>query len=229
MKKIFLLMFAAAAALGSWAQSATISATATSDKLSVALTNESDNFVAFQMDIVLPAGVTVANDGKAVTLNDKRLTAADFSGTAIAGADNANFVIAYNVIDNTKVRVIAYNLENRALEGTEGELFSMAFSGTASDNFSVENVKFVTVDGLAEVDLKAVQSEAGNAGLIGDVNMDEEVDIYDLILLVQYVNEEIDIEDPDVDFSLENANVKADEDIDIFDITALVELINAEE
>lgn len=170
-------MFAAAAALGSWAQStAAVSATATSDKLSVALTNESEAFVAFQMDIVLPEGVTVANDGNAVTLNDQRLTAAAFSGTAIAGAENANFVIAYNVIESSKVRVIAYNLENRPLAGTEGELFSMAFSGSASENFSVENVKFVTVEGLAEVDLEAVQSELGSDVLLGDVNMDGVVD-----------------------------------------------------
>lgn len=190
MKKIFLLMFAAAAALGSWAQStAAVSATATSDKLSVALTNESEAFVAFQMDIVLPEGVTVANDGNAVTLNDQRLTAAAFSGTAIAGAENANFVIAYNVIESSKVRVIAYNLENRALAGTEGELFTVAFTGTATGDFTVQNVKFVTKDALAEVDLEAVQSQLGSDKLLGDINMDGTVDGDDVAAAVSiYLN-----------------------------------------
>lgn len=224
MKKIFLLMFAAAAALGSWAQStAAVSATATSDKLSVALTNESDAFVAFQMDIVLPEGVTVANDGNAVTLNDKRLTAAAFSGTAIAGAENANFVIAYNVMESSKVRVIAYNLENRALAGTEGELFTVAFTGTATGDFTVQNVKFVTKDALAEVDLGTITSEPGTAGKIGDVDNSGEVNVFDIGALATII-----LGGDTTGFNLEAADVDGSNEVNVFDISALAQIIMAE-
>ena len=174
MKKILLLFAAAVCAVASWAADATVSATVKGQELKVALANDAQAFVAFQMDITLPTGVSVANDGTAMTLNTERLTVK--AGEPVPGAANANFILAYNVIDATHVRVLAYNLENRALAGNSGELFTMTFDGTPGTDFTIDGIKFVTESSLNEVDLAQIQSTVGADVLLGDINMDGKVD-----------------------------------------------------
>lgn len=224
MKKILLFVAALACSVASWAQNE-VSATATSGKLSVALTNESEAFVAFQMDIVLPADVTVANDGTAVTFNDQRLTQPG-TNVSIAGSnETANFQVVYNVLSDGKVRVIAYNLENRALAGHAGELFSVAFTGSTSESFTVENIKFVTESALEEIKLTTVTSVPGSSYRMGDiVGEDDSIDVFDLNALVDIMAGNIQSS-----YRLEQANpVQAagqPVEYDVFDLNALIDLM----
>lgn len=185
MKKIFLLMFAAAAALGSWAQTNALSATVSGDKLTVSLDNET-SYVAFQMDIALPEGVTVDATG-AIQLNEARL---DKKATvSVAGADNSDFTVAYNVITGNVLRVVAYNLENRQIVGQTGDLFTVTLQGYTEGDIDIDNVKFVTKELLAEEALNAVKAEEGSAFDPYDVNKDTSVDTVDAMLVLNcYLN-----------------------------------------
>lgn len=215
MKKILLFFAAAACAIASWAQTdATVSATVKSQTLEVALTNESEDFVAFQMDITLPSGVNVANEN-AVTLSLDRLT--QNAEIPFAGAANSNFEIAYNVINSTTVRVIAYNLKNRAIEGTAGTLFTMAFSGETSENFTISNVKFVTLSALEEIELAIATSTPGASHKRGDVDMNGEVDTLDLSLLIDIILEKV--------APTATSNVDESGDVDTLDLSLLVDII----
>ena len=219
MKKILLFFAAAVCAVASWAADveATVSATVKSQTLEVALKNDSEDFVAFQMDITLPEGVTGVS---AVALVADRLTSSEETITINGEKASLSFNIAYNQIDATHVRVIAYNLENRAIAGKAGALFNVTFAGTPAANFELTNVKFVTVSALEEVDLDAVQSELGEEVLLGDVNRDGFVDVGDIAAIV------IIIQNGDVStFNLDAANVNGDDAIDVGDIAGLVTLI----
>lgn len=218
MKKILLLLVAAVCAAASWAADATVSATVKGQKLEVALANDAQSFVAFQMDITLPAGVDVENTG-AVVMNTDRLT--EKAGTPVAGAANANFIIAYNKIDATHVRVLAYNLENRALAGTSGELFSMTFTGTTDANFTIDGIKFVTETELNEINL-AVAESVKASGLVGDVYADEVVDIADITAIAAIINGK---SNPKYNEAAANVYDK-DDVVDVADITALAAIIN---
>lgn len=219
MKKIFLLLFAAACAFASWAES-TVSATVKGDKLEVALTNDAQSFVAFQMDITLPDGVDVAASN-AVVMNKARLT--EKEGNPVAGATDANFIIAYNQIDEHTVRVLAYNLENRAIAGTSGELFTMTFTGTATADFDVTGIKFVTKTALAEIDIDAIKSSAGSVD-VGNVNREGGVDINDLLALVDILSYGPTAPEC-AGYDLDAANVNGEDGIDINDLVALIEML----
>lgn len=215
MKKILLFFAAAVCAIASWAQGSAVSATVKGQTLDVALANATDKFVAFQMDIVLPSGVTVLNDGTAMALNDERLTKK--AGTPVAGATNANFNLVYNVIDATHVRVLAYNLENRALDGTEGTLFTMTFAGTPEGDFNVEGIKFVTESALAEVELTPAVSENGSAVVPGDVDHSGEVDPLDLACMVDILLAKAE--------KVAEADLDGNGDVDPLDMSLLIDIL----
>lgn len=223
MKKILLLFAAAVCAVASWAADATVSATVKGQELKVALANDAQAFVAFQMDITLPAGVDVEAAG-AVVMNTDRLT--EKAGTPVAGAANANFIIAYNKIDATHVRVLAYNLENRALAGNSGELFTMTFTGTTAENFTIDNSLFVTVDDLAEIKLQIAESVASGA-VIGDINKSGgDPNGNDLVALVEIIkNGGVCPVGKDYDMVAANVNESVDPVPNGNDLVAFIELL----
>ena len=83
--------------------------------LKVSLTNTTP-FVAFQMDIDLPEGVTTEAPVKGVRLSEN------------------DFVLAYNTINTTDnvVRVLAYNLSNSTLTPAVPTSFTMSRCNSAS-------------------------------------------------------------------------------------------------
>lgn len=218
MKKILLLFVAMICAVAGWAQQATVSATVKGEQLEVALTNPSEDFVAFQMDITLPEGVSVNANG-AVALVADRLTQPG-TPSAIDANETVDFVVAYNVLNATTVRVIAYNLENRAIAGKEGALFNMTFTGTPADNFIVDNILFVTTSNLNEIKLALAESTADSV-LIGDVNRDTKVNALDLTALLNIVLNKLN---GDENYDLEAANVNGDDKINALDLTALLNI-----
>lgn len=179
MKKILLFFAAAICAAASWAADV-VTATVNGQELTVGLTNET-NYVAFQMDIALPEGVTVASEN-AIALNFTRL---DKNSTiAIAGSANSDFVVAYNVIEATNtLRIVAYNLQNREIKAQEGDLFTVTFAGGSNPTFDLSNILFVTKADLKEIALQNAQSEAGGPNY--DINKDGYINALDAITLIQ--------------------------------------------
>lgn len=218
MKKILLFFAAAVCAIASWAQDATVSATVTGEELTVALTNPSEDFVAFQMDITLPEGVTVANTG-AITMATDRLTQPD-KPASFDASETVDFKVAYNVLSGNVVRVIAYNLENRAIVGKEGDLFTVALNGTSEEGYAVNNVLFVKESDLTEATLAAtVKVESGEIST--DVNKDGKFDLKDVTaLLMMYVQD-----DP---YVLKEVDFSGDGKFDLKDVTALLNIYVSE-
>ena len=166
--------------------------------LKVSLTNTT-TFVAFQMDIDLPEGITTEAPVKDVRLSEN------------------DFVLAYNTINTTDnvVRVLAYNLSNSSISGESGEaLFTMALSDKGNEPITLSNIIFA--DGTpTEVGLPDA-----TAALAGDVNRDGTVNVNDLVALAGII-----IGSATEGLDLDAADMNSNGTVEINDLVALAQLL----
>lgn len=215
MKKILLLFAAAVCAVASWAQDV-VTAKYNGSKLDVELTN-STTFVAFQMDITVPVGLTL--DGDPVS-NISRLAQGENVMINTVSTPTP-FQLAYNVIStdasNQVIRVIAYNLGNHEIQEATGKLFTINFEQNVT-SASISNILFVD-NSLAEQPLADAVAEEGAEYKVGDVNLDGSVDLKDLTRLVNVL----------LGSSVETvtSNVNGDASVDLKDLTRLVNILLA--
>ncbi len=87
-------------------------------------------YTAFQMDVVLPEGITLANDS-AVSLSPNR-------------AHSSHFV-DYNEIANGVVRIIAYSTEKAVFQGNSGELLYLSLKADKGMALGVCELKVVDI------------------------------------------------------------------------------------
>ncbi|MCQ2197792.1 MAG: dockerin type I repeat-containing protein [Bacteroidaceae bacterium] len=133
--------------------------------LSVKLTN-SIKYVAFQMDVTLPAGWTVTSAAPVGTTRLAGSGTVDLSAVGGSATESTKFQLAYNVIDGNKLRVIAYNLGNKPITGTSGEeIFTVKLTaGTAAASVDKWVATFSEVLFVTESDLKEMAMAVSNAG-----------------------------------------------------------------
>lgn len=214
MRKVLLFFAMLACAAASWAEDV-VTATYTSSKIDVALANTTE-FVAFQMDIKAE-GVDLT--GKTVTLKDARLNQ---TGTATIGGSsvNAPFVLASNVLSDGTLRVIAYNLANRAISLTEGSLFEVAVDSKPTE-VTLSNVLFVKASDLAELAVNAT-AVPGADFVPGDVNQDTNVDLFDVVGALSIIKQV-----PDEGLNEVAADVNGDGTVDLFDVVGILEIIKS--
>lgn len=198
MKKLLLLFALLANVAMGWAEDA-VTGTYTSNKLDVALSNSTE-FVAFQMDIALKDATFVGDPEAALS----RLT--DNGGTN-------PFILASNVLPDGKLRVIAYNMANRAIDANAGTLFTVVLDQKPS-NVEITNVLFVRSSDLAAIDVNAT-TKAG--GKVGDVNGDGNIDTIDLANLINIILGKKDYVD--------TADINGDTTCDTLDLAKLINLI----
>lgn len=199
MKKILTMLSLYVCALAAWASGPdAVSARLEGKTLKVALENATD-YVAFQMDIDLPDGITAEAPAMTARLTDN------------------NFVLAYSTVNaqDNVVRVLAYNLANNVVSGTSGDvLFTMNLSATGSEPITVRRIIFADT---APAEATMPDTEAIVAG---DVNHSGALEINDLIGLVDIILEK-DTEGLDI----QAADVNGDGIVNINDLIALVDLI----
>ena len=100
--------------------------------LPVAL-NNSEAYSAFQLDVVLPEGVELAE-------------------ATLTGRAKGNHHVAWNTLPDGTVRVVAYAMNNAAFEGNEGTLFNLVLENseaqTSRDEILLADALFVTTQGV---------------------------------------------------------------------------------
>ncbi len=110
--------------------------------ISVELSNEKA-YTAFQMDVVLPKGITLA-DNNAVSLSTERA--------------DASHVVDYNEIEAGTIRIIAYSTEKATFLGNGGELLSLSLKADKGMEMgmyalTIKDIRFTetnTVDNVLE-------------------------------------------------------------------------------
>lgn len=140
--------------------------------ITIALDNATD-YTAFQMDIKLPAGLSIESTG----------------AMEIVSAVNADHNVAYNTVDGV-TKVAAYSFDgasngNEAFKAT-GDFLIITVTADADytpADVQIDNIIFVTQSDLAAVTDFEVETEAG---LMGDVDGNGKVDTNDAILVIKY-------------------------------------------
>ena len=176
--------------------------------VSIMLDNEA-TYTAFQTDIYMPDGLTIEmEDGDYIfNLTDRK---------------SRDHMIASQPQVDGAIRVISYSNRINPFSGNSGAL--VTFNMTAATGFTgpvtiaLRNTLFTTTAGVEiafgnETCIVTVPS----AGIMGDVNGDNDVNINDVTALINYV-----LSGDPSGIHMENADIVVDQDININDVTALI-------
>lgn len=137
--------------------------------LHIAMNNWTQNLTAVQMDISWPAEVAYAS-----VTNASRL---------------AGHQVMVIPLGNNMWRVLVYSMSNTTIPGTEGELFTLHFTGAPNDYLGTT----VTLSDITLSDTRSVNKYSGQdltyevPFLLGDVNNDGRVNMADVSTLIDYI------------------------------------------
>ena len=171
---------------------------------------------AFQFDLYLPAGVSVASfmeDGEAIydiALNGDR-------------AKSSHIVAAEPQADGA-LRIVAYSTKNAVFAGNDGVLANVALmvDSLADGDYEIEmrNIRMVTPD---EKEMKAADYSSlliVKSILMGDVNNDGEFSMLDVVMMVNAV---LEIEQTNFNFAA--ADLNGDGMISMVDVVGVLRLV----
>jgi len=156
-----------------------------------------DKYVAFQMDVTLPEGISAGDTDANITMYN-RLQEVD----ATKSLDNSTqFVVSKNLIDKetNTYRIVGYNLANDSIRASKNKyndgMFRVSLSAaepTATKDIvaSISNAIFVKASDLSGVPLvPETASQAIKVGISGDANDDGTVDVEDAVQVINcYTN-----------------------------------------
>ena len=182
-------------------------------ELAICLENPLQTYAAFQMELVLPAGIAVARG------SDGRLMA------RLADGRKADHVLNAANKGGGVCRLMSFSLSNAAYGGQEGPLVYVSLETAADAPYSeltatLRSPVFTQADGTqvkwADVSFAIT---VGGEVIAGDVNSDGRVDGLDVVTLARYLVGE----DP-VPFNAATANVNGDDGISIADVAGVIEI-----
>lgn len=238
MRKLLLLFALIAGSVAGYADDLLTAKVMDSETIELCLTN-SVNYVAFQMDITLPAGASFEADD--VTITVRTGDAGWQDGEDENSLGTTEFQIATNCIDanNNTYRIVGYSLGNHIIEGTPGEsiaTITLTLTGQAEDctvddivsGSSFSNIIFVTKTDLEEITNIVGSFEAGATP--GDVTLDGKFLNNDITAAIALVLSETQATlANDEGWSLINADIDGSGTVLVNDVTAIITLVlNAE-
>ena len=179
--------------------------------LPISLQNE-DAILGFQLDVVLPEGMTLAKNEKGKNI------------VTINGDRTETHTLSTRVLDDGSIRIVGTSMDNDALYGNDGELLELGINiASWVDNgeyaIQLKDVKLTNADKktIACSD-KTFMVKVG--GKLGDVNNDDEIDVTDVVLII----DDILMKNPsNYDASL--ADVNSDGYIDVTDVVMVIDAI----
>lgn len=188
-----------------------VTAKVSGTNLNIGLVNET-SYVAFQMDIKLPAGVSASSIEAVANRLSQEGSDSEIGGT--------KFIVASNVLEGNVLRVIAYNLANAAIKDATGDILAITLNAApaAASDIKITNIKFVTETDLVEMNLADVTGE--NGGNKGDVNKDGKVDVNDIIAVANII-----LGKDTSKYDMDAADVNSDTAINVNDIIAIAKII----
>lgn len=184
----------------------------------VNLTNEINDFTAYQFDLVLPEGISLAKDETnqfIISLGDRY-------------TENAHQIEASQIGTN-KYRIICYSSSNSRIKNYSGTIAKITLKADGNLNTGdydaiVENVVFTNSerkqmrldDTRFSIDVRDV--------LPGDANNDGNINVADIVEIVNYI-----LEKPSPRIVLIAADANGDEEINVTDVVCVVNLILSED
>ena len=177
----------------------------------VQLTN-SDEFMAFQTDIFLPEGFTLATDedDEFIVTPSSRLT--------------ADHVITTQPVSNGAVRLVCYTLTEQHISGNEGDLFYLTVNvpEQAEGDYAINlRNSLLTNTDYQEINIPDAGAVITVKTFIpGDVNDSRSVTVTDIVVTVQHI-----LEMHPSPFIFDAADMNGDGNITVTDIMLIARLI----
>ena len=189
-------------------------ATGKTVSIGINLENKTTDFTAYQFDLTLPTGFTLATDSKGKYQMTKTSRYAD-DGQSLSAS----------LQDDGTYRVVSFSLSNDKIEGTDGAILNAIVSaGTnvkaGTYEAKIENILFTKTDGtqlkLNDVRFNIVVSNI----IIGDANGDGEINVSDIVEIVNAI-----LGKPSAKFTKTAADVNGDGEVNVTDIVNVVNFI----
>lgn len=189
----------------------------TGSKVSIGinLTNKTTTLTAYQFDLTLPKGITLA-------INDKGKY--EVTKTSRYEDDTQSLTVEKLATGNI-YRFVSFSLSNGVIEGTEGAILNVLLSVdndlvAGSYDAKIENIVFTNVDGsqlkLQDTQFKVIISDVKK----GDANGDGVVNVSDIVEIVNYI-----LGKPSTKFVKAAADISNDGNVNVTDIVQVVSLI----
>lgn len=180
------------------------------------LTNKTTDLTAYQFDIVLPLGFTLATNEKGKYLVSKTDRYDDDDQTLnVSKIDDAT---------NT-YRIVCFSMTNEIISGTSGAILNAVLAidpnivdGTFEGKIS--DIVFTKVDGKQFKLTDAKFTIVVNSIILGDANGDGEVNVSDIVEIVNYI-----MGKPSANFVQAAADLNGDGEINVTDVVKVVSII----
>lgn len=182
------------------------------EDLQISMMNE-NSFTAYQFELVLPDGMTIAKNE-----NDKYLVA---KGNRYS--DDSHQVSIEDLGDNT-FRFICVSLHNGIIDGTDGALLSVSLKASAEMaegiyDASIRNIIMTTTDEKRFSSKDCLFTIETMTLLKGDANGDNEIDVIDVVSIINCI-----LGNPSATFNYLAADLNDDGEIDVFDAMMAIDL-----
>jgi len=170
-----------------------------------------DQIVGFQLDVVLPEGMTLAFDDE----GEEDITTTNRS---------KNHSITSNILSDGSIRLVGTNLSNKIISGTDGVLLNIGVEVAdwlANGEYAIQlkNVK-MTNENKQTLTCADKTFIVKIGGKMGDVNHDDAIDVTDAVLII----DDILMKNP-ANFDASLADVNNDGSIDVTDVVMVIDAI----
>ena len=186
-------------------------------KLPIELTNLEET-VAYQFDLTLPEGFTLAKDSKGQYLVKKT-----------GRYEDENQILEVTQLEDGSYRIVCFSMEKGKITGTSGpvlNVFVVMDHDMALGDYqgSISNIVLTKADQqqkrMKTDDFVITVNDLAE----GDSNGDGELNVSDIVEIVNYI-----MQKPSGQFVLKTADLNGDGDVNVTDVVVLVDVIMAPE
>ncbi len=180
----------------------------------ILLENKTTDLTAYQFDLVLPTGFTLATDSKG-----------KYQVTKTERYEDDSQNLSVSKTDDNIYKVLSFSMSNSVIEGNAGAILNVLLQTEADLEAGVyegkiENVIFTKVDGT-QLKLSDVTFSVEIDPIVqGDANGDGEVNVADIVEIVNYV-----LGKPSAKFVFTASDLNGDGEVNVTDIVKVVSII----
>ena len=174
--------------------------------LQINMSNE-DTFTAYQFDLELPNGITIAKDE-----NKKYIV------TKSGRYSDKSQQVKIEELGNNTFRFICVSMNNGVINGTDGAILSVSLKANAEmaeemNNGAIKNIIMTTTDENMFCSEDCPFTIETMTLLKGDANGDNDINVVDIVSMINYI-----MGHPSDKFILLAADLNDDNEVDVFDV-----------
>lgn len=180
----------------------------------VTLINKATDLSAYQFDLTLPSGITLAKDK-----NDNYLI------TKTSRYEDDEQVLQVTLLEDNTYRFICYSNESKKITGTSGALLNIIINVASTHTAgifeaNIDNIVFTKTNG-SQIKLNSAKFNIEvHKAMMGDANGDGEINVADVVEIVKDI-----LHKTTSRFVREAADVNEDGEINVTDIVLVVNMI----